>query len=121
MNRVSGITVCQSSFRDEEEFKRKVGEVVMLLLECGNIATVRYDEPGLGIVHMDYNYADQSFGAPYPYWLTPEQAEMVETEEDELRARINELETEVNALAEENARLMNKQIAPANPPILMPI
>lgn len=37
--------------------------------------TVRYDDKGLGIVCIDYNYADQSLGDIYPYWLFPEQAD----------------------------------------------
>ena len=41
----------------------------MLLLEAEYIMTVRYDEKGLGIVCIDFDYADRSYGGPYPYWI----------------------------------------------------
>ena len=41
----------------------------MLLLEAEYIMTVRYDEKGLGVVCVDFDYADRSYGYPYPYWL----------------------------------------------------
>ena len=45
--------------------------------------TVRYDEPGLGIVCIDYASDDQTLGCPYPYWLTYEQAESIMYTEEE--------------------------------------
>ena len=45
----------------------------MLLLENDYIMTIKYDEPALGIVCIDYNYADRSLGTEYPIWLNSEE------------------------------------------------
>jgi hypothetical protein len=48
--------------------------------------TVRYDEPGLGIVAIEFNPDQQEWGCKYPYWLSPEEEESIvlddEREED---------------------------------------
>ena len=36
----------------------------------------------LGIVAIDYNYANQTYGDIYPYWLLPEEIESVEWKDD---------------------------------------
>lgn len=50
--------------------------------------TVSYDEKGLGIVRIDYEDVDQSVGAPYPYWLTPEEAEDVIRHQEEMKGDV---------------------------------
>ena len=54
----------------------------MVLLNANQIMTIRYDEPGLGIVAIEYKSADQSYGDYYPYWLLPEEIESVIYEND---------------------------------------
>ena len=39
--------------------------------------TVRYDEPGLGIVCIDYESNDPNIECKYPYWLSPTEWESV--------------------------------------------
>ena len=54
----------------------------MVLLNANQIMTIRYDEPGLGIVVIEYKSAEQSYGDYYPYWLLPEEIESVIYEND---------------------------------------
>ena len=82
MNKVNRITVCRDEYKSKEEFENAIKDAVMVLLNNNYIMTVRYDEKGLGIVAIDYNYADQSYGDTYPYWLLPEEIESVEWKDE---------------------------------------
>ena len=78
MNQVNSIVICRDEYKSQDAFENAIKDAVMVLLNNNYIMTIRYDEKGLGIVAIDFNYADQSFGDVYPYWLTVEQAEGVE-------------------------------------------
>ena len=77
MNKVNSITICRDKYNSQEEFENAIKNAVLVLLNNDYIMTVRYDEKGLGIVAIDYNYEDESFGDAYPYWLMPEEYESV--------------------------------------------
>lgn len=80
---MNSIVFCRDEYNTQEEFENEIKKAIMLLLNANYIMTVRYDEKGLGIICIDYNYADQSFGDKYPYWLTPEEIESVVFENEE--------------------------------------
>ena len=84
MNKVNQIVICRDEYKSKEEFENAIKDAVMVLLNNNYIMTVRYDEKGFGIVAIDFNYADQSYGDVYPYWLTIEQAESVEYAKEEV-------------------------------------
>ena len=73
MNSVNRITICKDRYKTQDDFENAIKRAVMLLLENDYIMTIKYDEPALGIVCIDYNCADRSFGAEYPVWLSPEE------------------------------------------------
>lgn len=77
MNRVNNITICRDTYKTQEDFENAIKKAVMVLLDNDYIMTVRYDEPGLGIVCIDFENADENIGCAFPYWLTPEQWESV--------------------------------------------
>lgn len=77
MNKVNQIVICRDKFDSDEAFKNAIRDAVMVLLDNEYIMTVRYDDKGLGIVAIDYDYDDQSFGDAYPYWLMPEEYESI--------------------------------------------
>lgn len=80
---INSIVICKDNFKTEEDWKNAIKDTVMVLLENDYIMTVRYDEPDLGIVAIDYNYADQRFGDAYPYWLMPEEWESIAWNDEE--------------------------------------
>lgn len=82
MNNVNRITICRDAYLTKEDFANGIKDVIMVLLQNEYIMTVRYDEPGLGIVSIDFETDDESVGCPYPYWLTPEQWESVAFDDD---------------------------------------
>ena len=85
MNKVNQLVICRDKYNSQEEFENAIRDAVMLLLNAEYIMTVRYDEKGLGIVVIDYNYGEQEFGDAYPYWLMPEEWEsVVWNDEDEV-------------------------------------
>lgn len=75
MNKVNELVLCSEDYADEKEFWHKIAEAIMLLTGAGYICTVREDE--IGILVIKYDHANQEYGCPYPYWLTPEQAESI--------------------------------------------
>ena len=82
MNKVNELVLSREDYESQEEFENEIKKAVMLLLNANQIMTVRYDEKGLGIIVIEYKYADQSYGDYYPYWLSPEEIESVIYNED---------------------------------------
>lgn len=77
MNDISNITICRDTYKTREDFENAIKKAVMVLLDNEYIMTVRYDEPGLGIVCIDFEHDDPSIGCDYPYWLSPTEWESV--------------------------------------------
>lgn len=73
------LIICKDNFKNEKEFEAMVGQVVMMLLKNRQIMTVRYDEPGLGIVDITYNPDDEAYGCDYPCWLSTDEREYLDT------------------------------------------
>ena len=82
MSRVNELVLCRENYGSQEEFENEIKKAVMLLLNADQIMTIRYDEKGLGIIAIEYKYADQSHGDYYPYWLSPEEIESVIFDEE---------------------------------------
>ena len=82
MNKVNELVLCRENYESQEEFEDEIKKAVMLLLNADQIMTIRYDEKGLGIVAIEYKYADQSYGDYYPYWLLPDEIESVIFDEE---------------------------------------
>lgn len=82
MNKVNELVLCRESYGSQEEFENEIKKAVMLLLNADQIMTIRYDEKGLGIIDIEYKYADQSYGDYYPYWLLPDEIESVIFDEE---------------------------------------
>lgn len=77
MKDVNSIAICRDNFPTKEEWMDAIRDMVCALLDNNQIMTVRYDEPGLGIVVIEFNPNNQSFGCYYPYWLSPEEEESI--------------------------------------------
>ena len=77
MNKVNELVLCREDYESQEEFENEIKKAVMLLLNANQIMTVRYDEKSLGIIIIEYKYADQNYDDYYPYWLSPEEIESV--------------------------------------------
>ena len=82
MSRVNELVLCRENYSSQEEFENEIKKAVMLLLNANQIMTIRYGEKGLGIVAIEYKYADQSYGDYYPYWLLPDEIESVIFDEE---------------------------------------
>lgn len=82
MSRVNELVLCRENYGSQEEFEDEIKKAVTLLLNADQIMIIRYDEKGLGIVAIEYKYADQSYGDYYPYWLLPDEIESVIFDEE---------------------------------------
>ena len=79
---VNQIVICKDEYKTQEDWQNAIKDAIMVLLNNNYIMTVRYDEKGLGIVVIDFNHDDQSFGCDYPYWLSPDEWESVIWDEE---------------------------------------
>lgn len=75
MTKVNTIVFCKEDYKTEQEWKDAVRDATFILLNAQYQMVIKYDEPGLGIIRIDFESADESLGAPWPYWLTTDQAE----------------------------------------------
>ena len=71
----------RKDFESKSEFKQRLAEAITVLLESEYICKVKLDETD--IIVIEYDNADQEFGTPYPYWLTPEQVKSIPIGGDE--------------------------------------
>ena len=76
MNR---LTICKDDYRSNKEFKNAIKRAIMVLLNNDYIMTIRYDDRDkeMGVVVIDYNYANEEFGSRLPYWLLPKEIEKI--------------------------------------------
>ena len=77
MNKVNSLVICIDKYDSKEEFENAIKDAIMMLLNNDYVMTVRYDEKGLGIVAIEFDYDNQNIGDAYPYWLTPKEYENV--------------------------------------------
>ena len=72
---VSKIVFQRKKCESTEEFFQTIGKQLQLLLENGYLAVVRYDEPGLRIVVIEFEHDDniEPWGCKRPVWLTEEE------------------------------------------------
>ena len=82
MKHINTITLCRDDYNNQKIFENEIKKAVMLLLNAGCVMVIRYDEPGLGIICIEYGPANQSLGCDYPYWLSPEELESVVFDEE---------------------------------------
>ena len=82
MRDVNSIEICRDNYSTQEEWEDAIKKMVIALLDNRQIMTVRYDEPGLGIVDIEFNPDKAEWGARYPYWLSPEEEESVVYDEN---------------------------------------
>lgn len=77
MSKVNELVICRNNYTFPEEFECAIRDAVMLLLDAEYTMRIRYDDKGLGIVVIEFNPADATWGDRYPYWLLPEEFENV--------------------------------------------
>lgn len=72
------LVICKDYYGSNEEFENAVRDAVWILLKNRQIMTVRYDEPSLGIVAIDYDCDNQSYGCDYPHWISEDEAGLID-------------------------------------------
>lgn len=75
MNKVNSLVICKDKYDSQEEFENAIRDAIMVLLNNDYVMTVKYDEKGLGVVAIEYDYNDPMIVNTYPYWLTNEEYE----------------------------------------------
>ena len=77
MKNANHIAICKDNFSSREEWEDAIKKMIISLLDNRQIMTVCYDEPGLGIVVIEFNPDQQDWGCRYPYWLSPSEEESI--------------------------------------------
>ncbi|MBO5037691.1 MAG: hypothetical protein J6D42_11515 [Clostridia bacterium] len=81
MNNVSQITVCRDHYASEEEFYEAMKTIIKFLINEDYIITVKND-CGPDIIVIEYEYSDLDLASRYNFWLTADEADII----DDLRA-----------------------------------
>ena len=89
-NKVNEIVFCKDDFdNNDNEMFRTIGEQLRILTKTQHICTFYADDAGLGIYVLQYEHDDKHpvtdtsyYGVINPYWLTPEQVEILESYEE---------------------------------------
>lgn len=82
MKDVNNISICRDNYSSREEWENAIKKMVISLLDNRQILVVRNDEPGLGIVDIEFNPDKMEYGCHYPYWLSPEEEGSIIYDED---------------------------------------
>lgn len=82
MKNVNTIAIVLDNYSSREEWEDAIKKMVISLLENRQILVVRCDEPGLGMVDIEFNPDQLEWGCHYPYWLSPTEEESVIYDED---------------------------------------
>ena len=80
MHKVNELVIARHNHNNKEEFENAIKDAIMHLLDNNYIMTVRYDanDKELGVVVIEYEAADESWGCPYPHWLKPDDVYKIE-------------------------------------------
>ena len=62
--------------KTQTEMWADIAKMLEILIRNKYICVVRYED--CGIYLLEYGNDDESYGTPYPYWMTPEQYETVD-------------------------------------------
>ena len=81
MSEVNKLVLSKGKYLSQEKFESEIGKAIILLNNTGYIMTVKSDDPGSGIIVIEYSHADLEYGTRYPYWLSPKEEESVCWEE----------------------------------------
>lgn len=79
MKNVNNISICRDNYSSREEWEDAIKKMVISLLENRQILVVRYDEPGLGIVDIEFNPNELEWGCHYLIGLAPQRRKVLFT------------------------------------------
>ena len=90
MHKVNEIVFCKDDFNNNiGEMFNTIGKQLDILTKCGNICTFYADNIGMGIYVIQYEHDDRHprddtnyYGVVNPYWLKPEEIELIENNID---------------------------------------
>lgn len=102
MNDVNKVVLSRLIYGDD--LYNKVGEQVGLLTSSGYICTVI--ENIAGVVEISYEFVNAQLGLPYPYWLTPLEANYVKQFHD-----ANEIRKMQQIVKEDNDNTVKQALA----------
>ena len=78
MNRYENVVLTRDQFG--EQLWEKVGEQLYLLIQAGYVCVVNEEE--FGIVVIEYQHNNRTYGCAHPCWLYPQEEETVVYKDD---------------------------------------
>lgn len=72
------IVICRDEYETEPAFKKAIGDAVNILLDANYTINTFYDDKGFGIVCVDFDHKDENLASLYPYWLTLNEADVID-------------------------------------------
>ena len=72
------ITICRDEHDTIEEFKQSMLDIVYGLIDNGYTLNMFYDDKGVGVVCIDFDYKDEELADKYLYWLNLDEATLID-------------------------------------------
>ena len=72
------ITVCRDEHDTIEEFKQSMLDIVYGLINNGYTLNMFYDDKGVGVVCIDFDYKNEELAGKYLYWLNLDEASLID-------------------------------------------
>ncbi len=79
-NKYQQIVLSQDSYNnDKDKLFEAIKDFLRIVLDSGHIAVIRYDEPELGIVEIQYEHDEniEPWGGYNPIWLNSDEEDMI--------------------------------------------
>ena len=70
------IIVARKDYESKDEYNARLLQTLKTMLDNGYILVVREEEKD--IVRFEYDYNQQSWGGPWPVWLTEDEQDAIE-------------------------------------------
>lgn len=83
------ITICRDEHDTIEEFKQSMLDIVHGLIDNGYTLNMFYDDKGVGVVCIDFDYKNEVLASVYPYWLALDEADLIDETRREQRMNGN--------------------------------
>lgn len=65
---INSIVLTNDEFKTEDELKKALADLLLVLTKAGYICTFRQDEYGIYVIEFDYD-EHMKFGNPQPHWI----------------------------------------------------
>ena len=88
---IKSIEFCRDNYKDDCLMWQDIGKALEILIKNEYNCSVKYD--GLGIYSIEFDYLEPDIADNFLYWLSAEEADLIDERRREKRKEMNEYES----------------------------